>query len=89
MAELKRLGVKTITGARATAVTEDGLRIQKDTREELLPADSIIIATGSKSENTIPSLKDLAPVVYVIGDAKKPRNAMEAIREGFVTGLAI
>jgi 2,4-dienoyl-CoA reductase (NADPH2) len=89
MAELKRLGVKVIPGAKAVEVNDAGLRIHKDTREEVLSADSIVIATGSKSENTIPSLKDLAPVVYVIGDAKKPRNAMEAIREGFVTGLAI
>jgi 2,4-dienoyl-CoA reductase (NADPH2) len=89
MAELKRLGVKTITGAKATGVTEDGLIIQKDTREETLPADSIVIATGSKSENALASLKDLVPEFYIIGDAKKPRNALEAIREGFLTGLAI
>jgi 2,4-dienoyl-CoA reductase (NADPH2) len=89
MAELKRLGVKTITGARASEVTEDGLRIQKDTREELLPADSVVIAVGSKSENALASLNGLAPEVYVIGDAKKPRNALEAIREGFLTGVAI
>jgi 2,4-dienoyl-CoA reductase (NADPH2) len=88
MAELKRLGVKVITGAKAVEVNDAGLRIHKDTREEVLSADSIVIATGSKSENTLASLKDLAPEVYVIGDAKKPRNALEAIREGFLTGLA-
>jgi len=89
MAELKRLGVKTITGARATEVTVNGLRIQKDSREELLPADSIVIATGSKSENALASLKGLVPELYVIGDANKPRNALEAIKEGFLIGLRI
>jgi 2,4-dienoyl-CoA reductase-like NADH-dependent reductase (Old Yellow Enzyme family)/thioredoxin reductase len=89
MAELKRLGVKIITGAKAIEVTDAGLKIQKDSREELLPADSIVIATGSKSENALASLKDLVPEFYVIGDAKKPRNALEAIREGFLAGLAI
>ena len=89
MAELKRLGVKTITGARAIEVTEVGLRIQKDAREELLSADSIVIATGSKSENALASLKDLVAEIYVIGDAEKPRNALEAIREGFLFGIAI
>jgi 2,4-dienoyl-CoA reductase (NADPH2) len=88
MAELKRLGVKVIPGAKAVEVNDAGLRIHKDTRKEVLSADSIVIATGSKSENTLASLKDLAPEVYVIGDAKKPRNALEAIREGFLTGLA-
>ena len=65
------------------------LRIQKGAREELLPADSVVIATGSKSENALASLKDLVPELYVIGDAKEPRNALEAIREGFLIGLRI
>ena len=89
MAELKRLGVKIIVGAKAIEVTDAGLRIQKEAREDLLPADSLVIATGSKSENALASLKDLVPELYVIGDAKEPRNALEAIREGFLTGLTI
>jgi 2,4-dienoyl-CoA reductase (NADPH2) len=89
MAELKRLGVKVIPGAKAVEVNNAGLRIHKDTREEVLSADSIVMATGSKSENTLASLKDLAPELYVIGDAKKPGNALEAIKEGFLIGLRI
>ena len=89
MAELKRLGVKTITGAKAIEVNDGGLKIQKGAREELLPADSVVIAVGAKPENALASLKDLVPELYVIGDANKPRNALEAIREGFLTGVAI
>jgi hypothetical protein len=29
------------------------------------------------------------PEIITIGDAKKPRNALEAIREGFQAGLSI
>jgi hypothetical protein len=29
------------------------------------------------------------PEMHVIGDAKSPRNALEAIKEGFLTGLKI
>ncbi len=89
MAELKRLGVKLITGAKAVEVAEVGLKIQKESREDILPADSIVIAAGSKSENALASLKGLVPELYVIGDAKKPRNALEAIKEGFLIGLRI
>jgi 2,4-dienoyl-CoA reductase (NADPH2) len=89
MAELKRLGVKMITGAKAVEVNDEGLRIQKDGKEQVLPADSIVIATGSKSENALASLRDLAPELHVIGDAKKPWNALEAIKEGFLIGLRI
>jgi 2,4-dienoyl-CoA reductase (NADPH2) len=89
MAELKRLGVRMITGAKAIEVTEGGLKIQKESGEELLPADSVVIATGSKSENALASFKDLVPELYVIGDAKKPRNALEAMKEGFLIGLRV
>ena len=89
MAELKRLGVKIIAGAKAIEVSEAGLKIRKDTREELLPADTIVIATGSKPENRLAANEGLAPEVFVIGDAKKPHNALEAIREGFLIGMAI
>jgi hypothetical protein len=34
-------------------------------------------------------LKDLVPEIHVIGDAQSPRNALEAIREGFLAGLKI
>jgi len=63
--------------------------IQKDARENLLPADCVVIAAGSKSENELASIKDLIPELYVIGDAKNPRNALEAISEGFLIGLRI
>jgi hypothetical protein len=36
-----------------------GLRIQKEAKEDLLPAGSVVIATGSKSENELASIKDL------------------------------
>lgn len=38
MAELRRLGVKIIVGAKAIEVTEAGLRIQKEARQEILPS---------------------------------------------------
>ena len=89
MAELKRLGVKMIAGAKAIEVTEAGLKIRKESREELLHADSVVIATGSKSEKALASFKELIPEIYVIGDAKNPRNALEAIKEGFLIGLKV
>ncbi|MBW2596878.1 MAG: hypothetical protein JRC93_13100, partial [Deltaproteobacteria bacterium] len=52
--------------------------------------DSIVIAAGSKPENALADkLKGLAVEILVIGDAKTPRNALEAIREGFEAGLRL
>lgn len=90
MAELRRLGVEILTGARAVEIREAGCTIEKDERRHLLPADTVVIAAGSRSENTLAvELKDLVPEIYVVGDAQSPRNALEAIREGFLAGLKV
>jgi thioredoxin reductase len=90
MMELKRLGVTIITGARAVEIKTEGVEIQKDQESSLLEADTVVIATGARSENRLVSeIGDVAPEFYIVGDAKEPRNALEAIREGFFTGLKI
>lgn len=90
MAELRRLGVRILTGAKAVEIKTEGLEIEKGEEKEILSADSIVIAVGARSEN---HLKDqighLVQEIYTIGDAKEPRNALEAIKEGFITGLKI
>ncbi|MBW1863344.1 MAG: FAD-dependent oxidoreductase [Deltaproteobacteria bacterium] len=90
MAELSRLGVRVITGARAVEVSPEGVKIEKEDGDDLLPADSVVIAAGAKSEKGISrEIRDLVSEIYTIGDAREPRSAFEAIKEGFITGLKI
>jgi 2,4-dienoyl-CoA reductase (NADPH2) len=90
IAELKRLGVRVISGARALEVREEGLEIERGKRREIIPADSIVIAAGAKPENSLADkIRDLGKDLYVIGDANGPRKALDAIKEGFLTGLRI
>jgi len=90
MAELRRLGVEILTGARADEITEAGVFVEKERGRHLLPADTVVIAAGSTAENSLADeLKGLVPELHVIGDAQSPRNALEAIREGFLVGLKI
>ena len=52
--------------------------------------DSIVIALGSIPNNElVESLKGKVPEVYVIGDASKPREVMEAVLEGEEVALKI
>ncbi|MFC1885142.1 FAD-dependent oxidoreductase, partial [Thermodesulfobacteriota bacterium] len=88
--ELKRLGVRMITKAKATGITEEGLQIKTEEGSDLLPADSIVIAAGSESENSLVSqIEKIVEEVHIIGDAKGPRNALSAIEEGLRVGLII
>jgi len=90
LGELKRLGVKILTGAKAIEVRAEGLQIEKGGKQDLLEADTIVIAAGTEPLGGIKNeLGGLVPEIYAIGDANEPRKALDAIREGFLTGLKI
>jgi 2,4-dienoyl-CoA reductase (NADPH2) len=62
---------------------ENGLVIiDRDGRERLLEADSIILAAGARADNRLHlELKGKVPEIFVIGDAVEPRQLLEAIHE--------
>ena len=80
---LKEKGVKVITSATVKEILEDGVVIIRDGKEETIRGmDHILLACGARSVDTLSErIKDLVTEVYVIGDAKKPRKALEAIAE--------
>jgi 2,4-dienoyl-CoA reductase (NADPH2) len=88
--ELKRLGVKLLTGTKATGITTDGVSVETEGGQDLLPADTVVMAVGSRPEKDLANaLLDLCSEVIVVGDAVEPRNALEAIKEGFEAGLKV
>jgi 2,4-dienoyl-CoA reductase (NADPH2) len=90
MAELRRLGVTVMINTKAVGIRQDGLEVEREDVPDFLPADSIVIAVGSRRENAlVGEVENLVSEVHTIGDAKEPRNALEAIREGFLVGLKI
>jgi pyruvate/2-oxoglutarate dehydrogenase complex dihydrolipoamide dehydrogenase (E3) component len=88
---LREKGVKWITSATVKQILEDGVIITRNGVEETLSGmDHIIIACGSKSVDTLSkTIEGKVPEVYVIGDAKQPRLALEAIAEGAEVGRKI
>ncbi len=90
LGELRRLGVTILTGTKAVGITPEGLEIEQTDGAGFLPADSIVVAAGSRSENAlVEGIREMVSEVYVIGDADRPRNALEAIKEGFEAGLRL
>jgi 2,4-dienoyl-CoA reductase (NADPH2) len=88
--DLARLGVRTLTKASAKEITGQGVVIDRGGREELIAGDTVVLATGAKSVNSlVDRIKGRVPETYVIGDAKSPRKALEAVAEGFEAGRTI
>jgi len=53
MQDLERSAVTSRTGARALEITPDGIRIETDQGLEIIPADTIVMATGARSFNPL------------------------------------
>ncbi len=70
---------------------EDGAVVSKNGSEFRLEGfDTIVLALGRKSVDSLKNqLGHKIPELYVIGDAREPRQALEAIREGAEIGLKI
>ncbi len=90
MAELKRLGVKIMTNTKAVEIRSNGLAVEKADGEDFIEADTIVLAVGAiPQSDLVREFEGLAPELHVIGDAKEIRNALDAVREGFMLGLRI
>jgi 2,4-dienoyl-CoA reductase (NADPH2) len=88
--DLSRLGVRSLTKARAKEITDRGVVIEREGREELIPGDTVVLATGAKGFNNLyDQIKGRVKEIHVIGDAKNPRKALEAVAEGLEVGRII
>lgn len=90
MKNIKRLGVNIIDQASVKEVNGQGVLIEREGAETLIPADSVVLAVGARSVNGLAGeLEGKIQEVHVIGDASSPRKITEAIREGFDLALKL
>jgi 2,4-dienoyl-CoA reductase-like NADH-dependent reductase (Old Yellow Enzyme family)/thioredoxin reductase len=84
MPRLGRYGVEIKTGAKVKEIIDGGVLVTQDGKELAITGiDQVIVATGVKPVDELAGkLKEKVAEVYVIGDAKEPRSAFEAVHEG-------
>jgi NAD(H)-dependent 7beta-hydroxy-3-oxo-delta4-cholenoic acid oxidoreductase len=91
---INRLRERDVDVLKSTTVKEihsDSVTVEKKGRlEKVEDIDLVVLAMGATSVNQIAEIvKDKVAEVHVIGDAKKPRMALEAIDEGREIGRTI
>lgn len=91
---LKQLGLSNITILTNTRVTrfvgEKAYIQENDNEKPLGEFDSVIAAVGTKSlKDLMDPLKARGIDVRVIGDASRPRQIYDAVRDGFETAIGI
>ena len=90
MQDLRHHGVKILINATVKEITNDGVVYSTEDKKEVVKADTIVNTIGYIPEDEIyRKLEGKVPEIYLIGDSKKPRRAVEAIEEGFLTGRQI
>ena len=89
--KLDEYGVQFCLSSKLIEITEDKVIIEDNTGETVaLKADLVINASGFNPANDFYNkAKDLVNEIYLIGDAKIPRNIHDAMHEGYQIGLNI
>ena len=88
---LKKSDSRLILGARVTRVDQGAVLFEQGGQEQRLkPASLVVIALGAYPVNSLAEIiEELGLVYHVVGDAKKPRDLLEAVHEGHEAGLSI
>jgi len=84
-------GGRILTSAKVKEILEDGVVFTRDGQDESIRGvDRVVLALGARPVSDLAeALKDRAVEVHVIGDARSPRRAIEAIHEGFEVASTI
>lgn len=83
-------GVAMLTGARCDGLQGNDLTVTLQEGRKTISADTFVLAIGSEPDKHLyEEAQGRIPEVHVIGDASRPRNICEALKDGFRMGLSI
>jgi len=83
-------GMEIVTSAEVTEITASDVIYEKDGNIINQPADTVLYAVGMSSRDEIYfDLYNKAPLVTLIGDAKKPGKVNNAVHTGYYAALDI
>ncbi|MCX7982273.1 MAG: FAD-dependent oxidoreductase [Syntrophales bacterium] len=86
---MEERNIEIMTGAELVEINKNGVRIKKGNEFHEILAETVVLALGMTSKNSLAKELEGKVPLKVIGDALSPRNALEAIREGFLAGANI
>ncbi len=88
--DVSRFGIESRVATKALEITRSGIRVQTEAGTEEITADTIVLAIGSESENSLlPLIKEKGIPCDVIGDANSIGMAFDAVHQGYKAGISI
>lgn len=90
MKSLRLEGVNLRPNTTLEEIMDDKVIVKTGDKTEEIPADTVIMAVGAISENSLcQEIEGNGLKVITIGDAKKPRQITEAVLEGFQEAIKV
>jgi 2,4-dienoyl-CoA reductase-like NADH-dependent reductase (Old Yellow Enzyme family)/thioredoxin reductase len=89
MSRLKDGHVNLLTETTAIEIKDNSLVVSRQGTTEVLEADTIVMAVGSRPNKDLENKLPSKIAVYSVGDCVKPRNIIEAVAEGAKVALEI
>jgi 2,4-dienoyl-CoA reductase (NADPH2) len=87
---LKLLGVEIRPGTKLLEINGDSVKVMTDGREETIPADTVVMATGVRPVDDLKGpLSGKGIEIITLGDAGTPGNIGDAVKQGFEAALKI
>ncbi|MBX4270054.1 oxidoreductase [Clostridium estertheticum] len=81
---MEKYNVKIMTNTKLSGVNDEGVYLSQENKNITVPAETICIAVGYKSETTLfHEIKNSDAVVHIIGDAAKVANIMKAVWDAY------
>jgi len=78
------------TAAKALEITDSSVKIETGSGVEEIPADTVVLAGGSKAYNPLQEALEKKGVSFqVVGDAMTAAKAFDAVHQGFAAGRSI
>ncbi len=92
--DARDLGVRFAVSCRVETITAAGVVADVNGERTEFEADTVVIAAGAKADDELGRLLERDGAfsgldLHRIGDCVTPRKALEAIHEGFATGLSL
>ena len=81
-----RQGSRSTSGRRAKIVART---YPEGTEERFFESDYVLVAMGLKPRRDLIEALEGRVELYEVGDCIKPREALDAVREGFEVGLRL
>lgn len=88
---LQRYRVQARTKTKVLEILQQGVQVQnRNGGEEFIPADSVVLAAGSRSDNALQeTAQELGLEYHVVGDAQQVGQAFDAIHKGYALGARL